>query len=83
MTDVAARPVSPGRIAVGVLRTMRPRQWVKNVVVLAAPFAAGQISHPAVLGAVLVAFVVFCLAAFGAPPIPAVLAAHRPTKLEY
>jgi decaprenyl-phosphate phosphoribosyltransferase len=65
MTDVAARPVSPGRMAVGVLRTMRPRQWVKNVVVLAAPFAAGQISHPAVLWAVLVAFVVFCLAASG------------------
>jgi decaprenyl-phosphate phosphoribosyltransferase len=65
MTDVAARPISPGRIAVGVLRTMRPRQWVKNVVVLAAPFAAGQIEHPAVLRAVLVAFIVFCLAASG------------------
>jgi decaprenyl-phosphate phosphoribosyltransferase len=65
MTDVAANPISPGRVAVGVLRTMRPRQWVKNVVVLAAPFAAGQISHPSVLRAVLVAFVVFCLAASG------------------
>jgi decaprenyl-phosphate phosphoribosyltransferase len=65
MTDVAARPSSAGRIAAGVVRTMRPRQWVKNVVVLAAPFAAGQISHPDVLRAVLVAFVVFCLAASG------------------
>ena len=65
MTDVAARPSSAGRIAAGVVRTMRPRQWVKNVVVLAAPFAAGQISHPSVLRAVLVAFVVFCLAASG------------------
>ncbi len=65
MTDVAARPSSAGRVAAGVVRTMRPRQWVKNVVVLAAPFAAGQISHPYVLRAVLVAFVVFCLAASG------------------
>ena len=65
MTEVVARPINPGRVAVGVLRTMRPRQWVKNVVVLAAPFAAGQISHPDVLRAVLVAFVVFCLAASG------------------
>jgi decaprenyl-phosphate phosphoribosyltransferase len=65
MTELAARPSSAGRIAAGVLRTMRPRQWVKNVVVLAAPFAAGQISHPYVLRAVLVAFVVFCLAASG------------------
>jgi decaprenyl-phosphate phosphoribosyltransferase len=65
MTDVAARPSSAGRIAAGVVRTMRPRQWVKNVVVLAAPFAAGHISNPSVLRAVLVAFVVFCLAASG------------------
>ncbi|HEY3609811.1 MAG TPA: decaprenyl-phosphate phosphoribosyltransferase [Pseudonocardiaceae bacterium] len=65
MTDVVARPSSAGRVAAGVLRTMRPRQWVKNVVVLAAPFAAGQIQHPYVLRAVLVAFVVFCLAASG------------------
>jgi len=65
MTDVLAGPTNAGRVALGVLRTMRPRQWVKNVVVLAAPFAAGHISNPSVLRAVLVAFVVFCLAASG------------------
>jgi decaprenyl-phosphate phosphoribosyltransferase len=63
MTDVIAGPTNAGRVALGVLRTMRPRQWVKNVVVLAAPFAAGQVSHPAVLRATVVAFVAFCLAA--------------------
>ncbi|HEX9338217.1 MAG TPA: decaprenyl-phosphate phosphoribosyltransferase [Pseudonocardiaceae bacterium] len=63
MTDVIANPTNAGRVALGVLRTMRPRQWVKNVVVLAAPFAAGQVGHSAVLRATLVAFVAFCLAA--------------------
>ena len=63
MTDVIAGPTNAGRVALGVLRTMRPRQWVKNVVVLAAPFAAGQVSQPAVLRATVVAFVAFCLAA--------------------
>ena len=31
------------------LRAMRPKQWVKNVLVLAAPLAAGQLFVPAVL----------------------------------
>jgi decaprenyl-phosphate phosphoribosyltransferase len=60
---VAAPSRSPVRVALGVVRTMRPRQWVKNVVVFAAPFAAGRISHLSVLRAELVAFAVFCLAA--------------------
>jgi decaprenyl-phosphate phosphoribosyltransferase len=44
---------------------MRPRQWVKNVLVLAAPFAGGTIFHLQVLGAVGIAFVAFSLAASG------------------
>ncbi|MCB0912602.1 MAG: decaprenyl-phosphate phosphoribosyltransferase [Propionibacteriaceae bacterium] len=43
------------------LRAMRPRQWVKNVLVLAAPLAAGQLFVPAVLLASLWAFVSFSL----------------------
>jgi len=44
---------------------MRPRQWVKNVLVLAAPMAAGVVGQPSVLLATLVAFVSFSLAASG------------------
>ena len=52
MTDieVPAAPVAPARtplgVARGVLKTMRPRQWVKNVLVLAAPFAGGDLFDP-------------------------------------
>ncbi|NYD41542.1 decaprenyl-phosphate phosphoribosyltransferase [Nocardioides panaciterrulae] len=44
-----------------VLRSMRPKQWTKNLLVVAAPLAAGQIAEPGVLGATVVAFVSFCL----------------------
>jgi decaprenyl-phosphate phosphoribosyltransferase len=47
----------------GLVRTARPRQWLKNVLVFAAPFTAGRISDPTVLRASLIAFVAFCLAA--------------------
>ena len=44
---------------------MRPRQWVKNVLVLAAPFAAGRLFDLTVLPDVALAFVAFSLAASG------------------
>ena len=34
-----------------VLRSMRPKQWVKNLLVVAAPLAAGDLGEPGVLGA--------------------------------
>src|SRR4029453_10135496 len=43
----------------------RPKQWVKNVLVFAAPGAAGVLTEPAQLGRTLVAFAAFCLAAGG------------------
>lgn len=43
------------------LRAMRPRQWVKNVLVLAAPVAAGKVLDPAVAVASAWAFVAFSL----------------------
>src|SRR5947209_1426417 len=49
----------------GLVLTMRPRQWVKNVVVLAAPLAGGTLFEPRVLVAVGVTFVAFTLAASG------------------
>lgn len=39
---------------------MRPRQWIKNVLVIAAPAAAGLLLDPAVLVPSLIAFVSFC-----------------------
>jgi decaprenyl-phosphate phosphoribosyltransferase len=48
-----------------VLRTARPKQWVKNVLVFVAPGAAGVLTEPAQLGRTMVAFVAFCLAASG------------------
>ena len=43
------------------MRACRPRQWSKNVLVLAAPCAAGVVLERQVLLEVLAAFVVFCL----------------------
>jgi decaprenyl-phosphate phosphoribosyltransferase len=60
--DTASRPVNA---LVGLIRTMRPRQWVKNILVLAAPFAGGVIFHWHVLIMVAIAFAAFSLAASG------------------
>jgi decaprenyl-phosphate phosphoribosyltransferase len=58
-----ARP----NLVVGVIKAMRPRQWIKNVLVLLAPLAAFSVDthydYVKVLTQVAVAFVVFCLAA--------------------
>ena len=48
-----------------MLKACRPRQWVKNVLVLAAPIAGGIAFHPLVLAQMLAAFVAFCLASSG------------------
>jgi decaprenyl-phosphate phosphoribosyltransferase len=48
-----------------LLRTARPRQWVKNVLVAAAPGAAGVLTHGGALWRTAVAFVAFTLAASG------------------
>jgi decaprenyl-phosphate phosphoribosyltransferase len=47
--------------SLALLRALRARQWVKNVLVLAAPGAAGVLLHAHVLVRVATAFVVFCL----------------------
>lgn len=45
-----------------LLTALRPRQWVKNLLVVAAPLAAGRFQEPGVLVATAVTFVAFCLA---------------------
>jgi decaprenyl-phosphate phosphoribosyltransferase len=48
-----------------VLKTARPKQWVKNVLVFAAPAAAGRLGEGEVLGSSLLAFLAFLLASIG------------------
>jgi decaprenyl-phosphate phosphoribosyltransferase len=57
----------PPNLVAGVVKAIRPRQWVKNLLVLAAPLAAlgvdGDYDYKEVFLDVGMAFVVFCLAA--------------------
>jgi decaprenyl-phosphate phosphoribosyltransferase len=55
----------PGRLIRGVVRTMRPHQWTKNVLVFAAPFGSGGIDDPVIARNAVLAFVAFSLAASG------------------
>jgi decaprenyl-phosphate phosphoribosyltransferase len=48
-----------------LVRLARPKQWVKNVLVVAAPGAAGVLGNRTALFRTGVAFVCFCLAASG------------------
>jgi decaprenyl-phosphate phosphoribosyltransferase len=50
-------------LAAGLVRTARPKQWLKNVLVFAAPGAAGVLDEWDALWRTLLAFVAFCLAA--------------------
>ena len=56
----AGRPASQGT-AGGVVRLMRPRQWVKNLLVLAAPLFAARLFEGPVLARTILAFVAFSL----------------------
>ncbi len=60
-----AAPVRPPTLVRSLVRTARPKQWAKNVLVFAAPGAAGVLTEPAQLARTMVAFVAFCLAASG------------------
>jgi decaprenyl-phosphate phosphoribosyltransferase len=64
-TAAPVAPQIPKNLPAGLLKAVRPRQWVKNVLVLAAPVAAGKVGELGVLGDAAVAFVAFCLAASG------------------
>jgi decaprenyl-phosphate phosphoribosyltransferase len=49
----------------GLLRTARPRHWVKNLLVFAAPGMAGLLTDPGAVALTAGAFAAFCLAASG------------------
>ncbi|MBV9534998.1 MAG: decaprenyl-phosphate phosphoribosyltransferase [Solirubrobacterales bacterium] len=59
LEEVRVRPSTsaPG----AVVRACRPRQWMKNAVVVAAPAAAGALSRSGTVRDVCGAFVAFCL----------------------
>ena len=48
-----------------LLHACRPRQWVKNILVLAAPIAGGIAFQPRAIVQMLVAFIAFCVASSG------------------
>lgn len=49
----------------GIIRSLRPHQWTKNVLVFAAPLAAGVITERDIAVKAVLAFVVFCAASSG------------------
>ena len=49
----------------GLFKALRPKQWVKSVLVPAAPAAAGVLSHGTVLWHTIVAVITFSLCASG------------------
>ena len=61
MTDTLDRSAKDRSLPAALIVAMRPRQWAKNVLVFAAPLAAGQLFEPDILIPSLGAFVAFCL----------------------
>jgi len=62
--ELPAENEPPHRLP-ALVRLARPKQWLKNVLVIAAPGAAGVLGEPTALFHTAIAFVCFCLAARG------------------
>jgi decaprenyl-phosphate phosphoribosyltransferase len=62
--DAAAAAPQPSLVR-ALVRTARPKQWVKNVLVFAAPGAAGVLTEAGPFARTCVAFVALCFAASG------------------
>ena len=56
-------PAARGGLVLGVVREIRPKQWMKNVLVFAAPVAAGVFDNRTTIVHSILAFVCFCAAA--------------------
>jgi decaprenyl-phosphate phosphoribosyltransferase len=60
-SEAPLRAPTRGSRVPAAVRAVRPRQWIKNALVAAAPLAAGRLFELAVVIDVLQAFVAFCL----------------------
>lgn len=65
MTQHAAGTVRSRRLPAALLVEARPKQWVKNVLVFAAPGAAGVLDNGDHLWRAAVAFIAFCMVSSG------------------
>jgi decaprenyl-phosphate phosphoribosyltransferase len=71
--NLAASPLAPdpatsrgsGGYVRAVIRASRPKQWTKNLLVLAAPLAAGRFDADKIAGEAALAFVAFCVISSG------------------
>lgn len=63
-----------------IIRTARPRQWLKNLSVFAAPVFAGSVFEPRVFTAGIRAFIAFCLVSSGAYFINDIIDAPKDRK---
>jgi decaprenyl-phosphate phosphoribosyltransferase len=52
---------SLGRLISGVIRTVRPHQWVKNLFVVAPVVFAKHLTHPSIIKGAIGAFGIFCI----------------------
>jgi decaprenyl-phosphate phosphoribosyltransferase len=65
-SDVLGHQPGPsGSLGRAMLRTARPKQWTKNVLVVAAPGAAGALGKISTIDRVAGLFLLFCLLASG------------------
>jgi decaprenyl-phosphate phosphoribosyltransferase len=66
-SDLRAFPEAPRRSErlKALVALARPRQWIKNVLVAAAPVAAGRWAHPTVIAGILLAALTFTVVAAG------------------
>jgi decaprenyl-phosphate phosphoribosyltransferase len=63
--DAVPLPAPRRGSAHAILATTRPRQWIKNALVIGAPAAAGALGHDHVPTKVGLAFVAFCMLSSG------------------
>jgi 4-hydroxybenzoate polyprenyltransferase len=59
--EVAAAQPGLGRVALGLLRSMRPKQWTKNIFVFAALIFDAKLLQPVPLVATIIGFIVLCM----------------------
>jgi decaprenyl-phosphate phosphoribosyltransferase len=82
VTGPARRP-HPATLR-AIIRSLRPRQWVKNLLVFVAPAAAGKLGHAGTVGHAVAAFALFSAVASGIYLLNDVLDAeadrHHPQK---